>query len=124
MDGWSQQPQTNNELGYLLTAFACSFTPALVCALLPEPWHTSLLPLAALFGAYACMFALGLALYAIEQLWRLRPWRVREGALPALRCPACRMIEQHYAPFYVVRVGPYTLRVHCPECQERWFEHR
>jgi hypothetical protein len=124
MDRFSDPSQTTNELGYMLTSFGCSAAPALICALLPEPWHTSLLPIAALFGAYAAMFALGLLFYSIERLWQLRPWRMRRAAVAALRCPACRSVEQPYAPFYVVRVGPYTLRVHCPECNERWFEHR
>lgn len=122
MDGYSSQPSTDNELGYLLTSFACSAAPTVICALLPEPWHTSLLPLAALFGGYACMFALGLVFYGIAWAWRLRPWRPQP--VPALRCPACRSSEQTYAPFYVVRIGPHTLRVHCAQCNERWFEHR
>lgn len=124
MDRYSDQSTATSQLGYLLTSFVCSAVPALIGVLLPEPWHTSLLPLAALSGAYACMFALGLIFYGIEWLWRLRPWRAQQGALPPLRCPACRTVEQPYAAFYVARVGPYTLRVHCPECNERWFEHR
>lgn len=124
MDRFSEQPKATHQLGYLLTSFVCSTVPAVLCAVLPEPWHTSLLPIAALFGAYAAMFALGLIFYGVEWLWRLRPWRLRQNSVPALRCPACRTVEQLHTRFYVVRVGPYTLRVHCPECQERWFEHR
>ena len=124
MDERGGRAQPANQFGYLLTSFACSVVLPLVCAVLPEPWHTSLLPLAALFGGYALMFALGLILYGLEWLWQRRPWRTHETALPPLRCPACRSVEQHYAPFYVVRVGPHTLRVHCSECSERWFEHR
>lgn len=120
MNWLSPSPQIGSQKRYILTSFICSALPVIVIAWLPEPWHSSLLPLAALFGAYAFMFGLGLLLYGIEWLWRL----VRPHALPEICCPLCHTREQPYRPFYVTRIAPHLLRVHCPECQEHWIEHR
>jgi hypothetical protein len=96
----------------------CTVGPVIVIALLPEPWHSSFLPLASLLGTYGFMFVLALLLYGLERAWRL----LRRPALAQICCPACHTREQSYRPFYVVRVAPLIVRIHCPECHERWIQ--
>lgn len=126
MDEWSRSPQITDQVRYMITSFVCSTTPVIVIALLPDPWHTSLLPIAVLFGAYGLMFGLGLVFSVVEWLWRVCrvPLARLRGEVPVLRCPACQTVEQRTRPFYVVRVAPRMLRVHCPECHERWLDYR
>ncbi|HEX6287645.1 MAG TPA: hypothetical protein VFZ66_00570 [Herpetosiphonaceae bacterium] len=120
MDRYNHSLHIVDQLRYLVTSLACSLGPVVLIALLPEPWHSSFLPLAALFGAYSFMFVLAILLYALEQLWRL----LRRPANAPIACPACHTIDQPYRPFYVARVAPLIVRIHCPECHERWIERR
>jgi hypothetical protein len=118
MDCYNHSIQIVDQLRYLLTSMCCSLGPVIVIALLPEPWHTSFLPLAALLGAYSFMFVLALLLYGLEQVWSL----LRRPSSQELVCPICHTIEQPYRRFHVVRVAPMIVRIYCPECHERWIE--
>lgn len=120
MDRYDSPLQSVDQFRYLMTSMGCSLAPVIVIAMLPEPWHTSFLPLAALFGAYSMMFVLALILHGIEQLWRL----LHRRATGEICCPVCHTIEQPYRTFHVVRVARLIVRIHCPECHERWIEHR
>lgn len=120
MDRFNSPIQVVDQFRYLVISMVCSLTPVILIAVLPEPWHTSFLPLAALFGAYSMMFILALMLYGLERLWLL----LRRRATNQIICPVCHTTEQPYRPFHVVRVARLIVRVHCPECHERWIEHR
>jgi hypothetical protein len=120
MDRYESSLHIVDQFRYLAVSLICTIAPVVLIAVLPEPWHTSFLPLAALFGAYSMMFALALLLHGIEQLWKL----VRRRRSGEICCPVCHTIEQPYRPFHVVRVARVIVRVHCPECHERWIERR
>lgn len=116
MDQFGHSPPIEHQLRYLLTCVGCSLAPVVIVALLPDPLHASLVPLAALFGAYAFMFGIALLLYGMEVLWRL----LRPKRDAPLRCPVCHTIEQPYRRFFADRIAPALIRAHCPECHERW----
>jgi hypothetical protein len=117
LDLFHSGPRIDNQLRYLLTGTGCSLLPLMVTLLLPDPWQSALLPLALLFGSYGALFGLALFLYALAWLWRLvRP------APTELRCPVCFTTDRPYRPFFVDRLAPTLVRVHCPECHERWLE--
>ena len=109
-------PQIDNQLRYLVTAASCSLVPVVAIALLPDPLHSSLLPIAALLGAHGFMYVLALLLCGIERAWQL----VRPARSQVIRCPVCYTVDQPYRRFFVARITPQLVRVHCPECHERW----
>lgn len=120
MNNFRHSPQIENQRRYLTIAGGCSMTPVLVVLLLPEPWQTSLLPIVAIFGAYSLLYGIALFLLAIEWLWRT----LRRPTDAGIRCPICHTAEQPYRLFFVNRVAPQLVRIHCPECHERWLERR
>jgi hypothetical protein len=120
MDRYDSALHIIDQIRYLAISLISTGAPVILIAMLPEPWHSSFLPLAALFGAYSMMFALALLLHGIEQLWKL----LRGPGNEDISCPVCHTIEQPYRPFHVVRVARMIVRVHCPECHERWIERR
>lgn len=120
MNNFGHSPQIQNQGRYLTIAMICSITPALVVLLLPEPWRSSLLPIVAIFGAYSLLYALALLLLAVEWLWRM----LRRPSNAGIRCPVCHTTEQSYRRFFVNRLAPQLVRIHCPECHERWLERR
>lgn len=120
MNNFRHSPQIDNQRRYLTVAATCSALPALVVLLLPEPWHSALLPIVAIFGAYGLLYGLALLLVALEWLCQ----SLRRPANASIRCPICHTSEQPYRRFFVGRITPQLVRIHCPECHERWIERR
>lgn len=118
-DVFYSSPRIDNQLRYLLVATACPLLPLVAMLLLPDPWRGSLMPFAMIFGSYVLYYGFALILYALSSLWRI----LRRPPTD-LRCPVCCTVERSYRTFFVDRVAPGLMRVHCPECHERWFERR
>jgi hypothetical protein len=120
MNNFGGSPEIANQRRYLTVALTCSGVPVVVVTLLPEPLRSAMMPIVAVFGAYAFLYGLALLLLGLEWLWKI----LRKPSNAIISCPACHTREDVYRRFFVSRVTPHIMRIHCPECHERWMERR
>ncbi len=120
MNNFSGSPHITNQRRYLTVAVSCSVVPILLIVLLPEPLRSRVLPIAAVFVPHALLYGLAFLLLGLEWVWNI----LRKPSSPIISCPACHTTEEPYRRFFVTRVTSQIVRVHCPECHERWMERR
>lgn len=120
MRGLGSSAPADDPNRFFLTMIGCSALPMVVTLWLPEPWYTSVLPVAAFMLIFTFFFGLALALHWLGVLWRL----LRPVSGAGIQCWACQSYEQPHLRFGVVRVAPGVYRIRCPECGERWVERR
>lgn len=119
MDGLGSSAPTEAPTKFFGTMIICSTMPLVVTLLLPEPYETAVMPVAAFMLVFTFFFGLALTLHWLSVAWRF----LRPATNQPLRCPACHTPEQGaWTRFSVVRMAPSVYRVRCGECGERWID--
>ncbi len=118
--GLNSDAPTEDPVRFYGTMVVCASLPLAVALLLPEPWFSAFVPLAAFILIFGFFFGFALLLHGLSVVWRL----LRPHHATPFQCPSCLMSEEPAFPFVVVRVAPAIFRVRCRQCGDRWIERR